>query len=260
MKFEHHPNYEVKFASATYGTIYSSEPAFYISFGINENGLLLMWLGDIAKLPETEQYYLRSENVPSDHHIGSEFYEGQIEVKFTEEAPENRLFRLRSELNEASRSSLGFPIFQVSSEVLDSAILVRDPIFDTKTSRAQVAQALNDVYVESLEVSQFKKHLEAQDVDVSNIKGIKLLEQLMITLGYSDDLRELMKPFYLIYDLRVSQSHLMPTNSRREKVNSVSARLGMDDKAKFSEIYEKLREALYETLTVMEATLKGRPS
>jgi hypothetical protein len=260
LKFEHHPNYEVKFASATYGTIYSSEPAFYISFGINENGLLVMWLGDIAKLPETEQYYLRSENVPSDHHIGSEFYEGQIEVKFTEEAPENRLFRLRSELNEASRSSLGFPVFQVSSEILDSAILVRDPIFDTKTSRAQVAQALNDVYVESLEASQLKKHLKAQDVDVSNIKGIKLLERLMITLGYSNDLRELMKPFYLIYDLRVAQSHLMTTDSRREKVNSVSARLGMDDKATFSDIYEKLRESLDEALTVMEATLKGRPS
>ncbi len=239
---------------------YSSEPSFYISFGINENGLFVMWLGDIAKLPETEQYYLRSENVPSDHHIGSEFYEGQIEAKFTEEAPENKLFRLRSELNEASRSSLGFPIFQVSSEILDSAILVRDPIFDTKTSRAQVAQALNDVYVESLEAGQLKKHVKAQDVDVSNIKGIKLLEQLMITLGYSDDLRELMKSFYLIYDLLVSQSHLMTTNARREKVNSVAARLGMDDKATFADIYEKIRDALCETLIKMEATLKGPSS
>ena len=260
LKFEHHPNYEVKFASATYGTIYSSEPGFYISFGINENGLLVMWLGDIAKLPETEQYYLRSENMPSDHHIGSEFYEGQIEVKFTDEAPENRLFRLRSELNEASRSSLGFPIFQVSSEILDSASLVRVPVFDTKTSCAQVAQALNDVYVESLEANKLKKHLKAQDVDVSNIKGIKLLEQLMITLEYSDDLRELMKPFYLIYDLRVSQSHLMSTISRRDKVRSVSAQLGMDDKATFSDIYEKLRDALNETLIKVEASLKGRSS
>ena len=65
-----------------------------------------------------------------------------------------------------------------------------------------------------------------------------------------------MRPFYLIYDLRVSQSHLMTTNSRREKVNSVSARLGMNDNAAFSDIYEKLRESLDETLTVMEATLK----
>ena len=260
LKFEHHPNYEVKFASETYGTIYSTEPGFYISFGINENSLLVMWLGDIAKLPESEQYYLRSENVPSDHHIGSEFYEGQIEAKLTEEAPENRLFQLRSELNETSRSSLGFSIFQVSSEILDSAILVRNPIFDTKASRAQVALALNDVYVESLESSQLKIHLKAQGVDVSNIRGIKLLEQLMITLGYSNDLQELMKPFYLIYDLRVSQSHLMSTNSRRRRVNSVSARLGMDDNATFSDIYAKLRVTLDRALTIIEATLKGPPS
>ena len=258
LKFEHHPNYEVSFASATYGTIYSSKPSFYISFGINENGLLVMWLGDIAKLPETEQYYLRSENVPSDHHIGSEFYEGQIEVKFTEEAPENKIFRLRSELNEASRGFLGFPIFQVSGEVLDSARQVRDPVFDTKASRAQVAQALNDVYVESLETNHLKNHLKAQGLDVSKVKGIKALEQLMITLGYSGDLRDLMKPFYLIYDLRVSQSHLMSAISRRDKVRSVSARLGLDEEATFSDIYVKLRSDLDETLVIMEATIRGR--
>lgn len=37
-----------------------------------------MWLGDIARLPDAEQYYLRSENIDSDHSIGSEFYDGQI--------------------------------------------------------------------------------------------------------------------------------------------------------------------------------------
>jgi hypothetical protein len=56
-------------ASTTYGTIYAS----IIAFGINKHGKLVMWLGDIAKLPESEQYYLRSENVASDHCKGSEF-------------------------------------------------------------------------------------------------------------------------------------------------------------------------------------------
>lgn len=260
LKFEHHPNYEVKFASATYGTIYSLDPGFYISFGINENGLLVMWLGDIAKLPEAEQFYLRSENVPSDHHIGSEFYEGQIEVKFTEEAPENKLFRLRSDVNEASRSSLGFPIFQVSSEILASASLVRNPVFDTKTGRAQVAQALNDVYVESLETGLLKTYLKAQDVNVSDMKGIKLLEQLITNLGYSDDLRGLMKPFYLVYDLRVAQSHLMSAESRDKKVRSVSDRLGLHEEATFSDVYEMLRDTLSESMEIIDVTLKDPSS
>jgi hypothetical protein len=82
LKYDASPNYEVKFASTTYGTIHGE--GFYISFGINRNGKVFMWLGDIARLSEAEQYYLISENVPSDHSIGSEFYDGQIECVFTE--------------------------------------------------------------------------------------------------------------------------------------------------------------------------------
>jgi hypothetical protein len=74
LKYDASPNCRVKFASPTYGTI--DGEAFSISFGINKNGKVIMWLGDIAKLPEPEQYYLRSENVESDHSIGSEFYDG----------------------------------------------------------------------------------------------------------------------------------------------------------------------------------------
>lgn len=76
-KFDTLPGYKVRFASQSYGTIDMQESS--ISFGINRHGKIILWLGDVAKLPDTEQYYLRSENVPSDHAIGSEFYDGQIE-------------------------------------------------------------------------------------------------------------------------------------------------------------------------------------
>jgi hypothetical protein len=64
LKYESAPAYTVKFASTTYGTI--DGDGFYISFGINKNGKVFMWLGDLAKLPEPEQFYLKSENVASD--------------------------------------------------------------------------------------------------------------------------------------------------------------------------------------------------
>ena len=70
-KYDSLPGYSVRFASATYGSI--DAPDWDISFGINKSGKVIMWLGDIAKLPLNEQHYLRSENVPSDHDIGSEF-------------------------------------------------------------------------------------------------------------------------------------------------------------------------------------------
>jgi len=89
LKYDASPSYRVKFVSPTYGDIMTE--MFAIPFGINKNGKLVMWLGDIAKLPEEEQYYLRSENVASDHAIGSDFYDGQIECVFTE--PSRDLFR-----------------------------------------------------------------------------------------------------------------------------------------------------------------------
>jgi hypothetical protein len=108
LKYDASPSYEVKFASTTYGTIYGKD--FYISFGINRNGKVIMWLGDLAKLPESEQYYLRSENVQSDHSIASEFYDGQIDVQFTDRTAEDELFGLRSEFIAAVSHKLGVKI------------------------------------------------------------------------------------------------------------------------------------------------------
>jgi hypothetical protein len=72
--FYNHPDYAVSFASDTYGTIYMKNR--YISFGLNEHGKLIMWLGDLNDLERRDQVMLQAHNVPSDHSIGCEFYEG----------------------------------------------------------------------------------------------------------------------------------------------------------------------------------------
>ncbi len=83
LKYDSSPTYRLSFASTTYGEIRRGDD-FSMPFGINKNGKVIMWLGDIARLPDAEQYYLRSENIESDHSIGSEFYDGQIECIFTD--------------------------------------------------------------------------------------------------------------------------------------------------------------------------------
>lgn len=92
VKYDSHPSYRVQFASKTYGTIWCNDD-FSVPFGINKYEKIVMWLGDISRLPTKEQYYLRSENVISDHCIGSEFYDGQIECIFTDLTPEDKLFK-----------------------------------------------------------------------------------------------------------------------------------------------------------------------
>lgn len=137
LKYDSSPSYRVQFASTTYGTIYTGDE--YISFGINKNGLVVMWLGDIAKMPQTEQYYLLSENVPSDHSIGSEFYDGQIECKFTDVSRENQLFKARSTFIEASFKRFGIKIAHLDDEVMSLALAFNAPVVDTDKERRHVA-------------------------------------------------------------------------------------------------------------------------
>ena len=56
-----------------------------------------MWLGDLDELSKRDLQMLAAHNIDSDHDIGSEFYEGQIEVIFTKVSQEKRLIREQSQ-------------------------------------------------------------------------------------------------------------------------------------------------------------------
>lgn len=110
-----------------------------------------MWLGDIAELPEGEQYYLRSENVPSDHAIGSEFYEGQIDCVFTPPSTESELFAARSEFLAACATVFSSKIAHLDQEVYDIALSFNAPVVDTPKERRHAADSLNKIYIESFD-------------------------------------------------------------------------------------------------------------
>jgi len=245
LKYDVHPSYRVAFASSTYGSIRQGND-FDIPFGINRNGLLVMWLGDIAQLPENEQFYLRSENVPSDHSIGSEFYDGQIECKFTDQTPEDQLFEQRSRLLEAGFSRFGRKIAHLEKEVLDLAISVRRPVVDTPAEQRNVADALNKVYLESFDNKALACILEAFGQDVTKLGSgrIKRLQKLTELLHPEDDIAVLMSPLYVLYDLRVAYSHLGSHEGQQEKLRFVKQRLKLSEGADFLCVYDALLPAL----------------
>ena len=123
LKYDVHPSYRVVFNSSTYGSIRQGGDS-EIPFGINRHGRLVMWLGDIARLPETEQFYLRSENVQSDHSIGCEFYDWQIECRFTDCTLEDQLFEQRSRFLEVCFTRFGQKVAHLEKEFLDLAISI----------------------------------------------------------------------------------------------------------------------------------------
>ena len=255
LKYDVHPSYRVTFASRTYGSIRQGDD-FDIPFGINKNGRLVMWLGDIARLPENEQFYLRSENAPSDHSIGSEFYDGQIECKFTDRTPEDQLFEQRSRLLEACFSRFGQKIAHLEKEVLDLAISIRRPVVDTPVERRNVADSLNKVYLESLDNKALETLLSANGQDAGKLGSLKRLQKLVETVAHTADIPKVMSPLYVLYDLRVAYSHLGSDDGQETKLNFVRQRLGLASDADLFAIYDmllpELRAAFSKLADVLE--------
>lgn len=255
LKYDADPAYKVSFASTTYGTI-DMESA-YISFGINKNGKVVMWLGDIAKLPEPEQYYLRSENVPSDHSIGCEFYDGQIECIYTPLSREQTLFAARSAFFEACAAKFGIKIAYLDAEVLDLALGFNGPVIDSEQTRKQAADTLNRIYVESIDNGALGSIMTRAGLDPKNLGGLKRLQAALGTLALGGELASLLSPFFVLYDLRVAYSHLGSADSTVARLKTVTDRLGLEDGAGLLAIYDALVAALTASLETLTALVKS---
>jgi hypothetical protein len=255
LKYDASPDYEVKFASTTYGTIYGTiyGKDFYISFGINKKGKVIMWLGDLAKLPESEQYYLRSENVPSDHSIASEFYDGQIGVQFTNRTAEDELFGLRSEFIAAISGKLGVKIAHLDDEVINVAVGFNPPLLDTLKERRHVADTLNKIYVESWDNAALGKAIASRGGDPGSLGTLKRLQMVLEKLAPAAGIPSLMSPLFVLYDFRVAASHLTSEKTATEMMKKVTDRLALAEGSDLQMIYARLIEELLKSFK----TLKG---
>lgn len=248
LKYDTHPKYAVRFASRTYGDIDTGDS--YIPFGINKHGRVVMWLGDIAKLPKPEQYYLCSENVPSDHSIGSEFYDGQIECKFTDLPPEDELFKARSLFVEYVFKQAGKKIAQLDKEVIDLTASFNAPVIDTAKERRHVADTLNKIYLESLDNGALGDLLKDLGGDPAKLGSLKRLQGVMeVWADGRFNVPAILSPLYVLYDLRVAYSHLTSADKATEILGKVTRRLGLSDTATLSEIYDGLIAELTKSFT-----------
>lgn len=242
LKFDSAPGYRLDFASRTYGQIITEDNS--IPFGINRHDKLVLWLGDIATLPESEQYYLRSENVESDHSIGSEYYEAQLECKFTDPTGESELLALRSKFLEACRSRYGATIAHLETEVVDLALAFNAPIVDTPKERRNVADSLNKIHVESLSSAALGDLLIKDGRDPGNLGNLKRLQMLLEPLGAPGEIKTLMSPFFVAYDLRVACLHLNSAEGSVKTLRTVTDRLGIAEDSGLLDIYAALAASL----------------
>lgn len=231
LKYIHHPQYGLDIGADTFGYIYKGDE-HYISFGINENNKVIMWLGDIIDLNVEEQFYLRSENIPSDHSIGSEFYEAQIEVRWAEASAEGKMLKKRLEFNEKVRDNYNLAVAQLDTETLRVAKNIRKLLVNTNDAFKDLIIPLNELFVEAINNKDISKDLKQKypelKEELKGKKGIKLLQLWLEKNTTGIDVNVEIAPLFVLYDLRLVSAHLYSDDSREELLESCCTRLGLE--------------------------------
>ncbi len=259
LKYMHHPSYGIDIAANTYGYIYNSNGEHMISFGINENDRVIMWLLDIQGLDVNEQYYLRSENIPSDHSISSEFYEAQIEVKWAEGGLEKQLLNKRIGFNEKVLSQYNLALSQLDTETIRISKKIQKVILDTEDAFKDLIIPLNELLVEAINNKDIRNYLilnfsEYKDKkEIKNMKGIKLFQKWLEHHTEGIDVSLEIAPLFVLYDLRLVSAHLYPDADREKLLSYCCERIGLSsDERNYRKIAEVIVQKLvkmYEKLT-----------
>ena len=231
------------FASDTYGTI--GGDTFSISFGINKNGSVLMWVGDIMhNIPQKEQFYLLVENIDPEGDVDSELYQAQINAKFTEPPLEIKTLNTVEKLNSVFESKFSCFLYKERSieERIDEARRYKRIIMNDLDDFKRFITELNEIINESTNNAALRALLSSRGVDFEKgSKGNKLLEKVYSSV--LSDTNNLIAPFFFLYDLRLWAAHTGQDDVLAEVVN----KLGLPADSEFKAVLDALLEAILQS-------------
>lgn len=245
-KYSQHPDYKLDLFSETYGNI-SYKDEWILSFGVNRNNKVIFWLGDIDTLPDNEKYYLRSENISSDHDIQSEFYDAQIDVQWSEPSKQSQTFHLRKDFGDLVLMKYSFDFYMLEGEVSDVISNLHRPVFWEDKHVGPVIESFNRIFVESINNKAIKSDIKSanSEADINNKGSLKIFELWLEQRLLCNESKDIMCPFYVLYDFRILTCHLQSSERQIETLTSINKRLGLaDDNKNYELIYDVLIEKL----------------
>jgi len=254
--YNSHPDYSVQLYSFSSGNIYyKGSPLFNWGFGINRNGKIFKWLGDLSedfksKKMEPHLKRFQASNIDSDHDIASKFYLSQnpftIEDAFQESDNENKIFSLKNRFEESVKKKFGLVLSKLDIEHLSD--YYKHPILNEREQIFSSYLSLNKYLIENLEQDSLRSYLHQNgysEKDLKGLKSIKLFERfLKIVLG-KENIDDLMTPVYVLYDLRQLHGHLSD-KSFATKYNFCKKRLGTHHKIRDFTLFQKVITVIIE--------------
>jgi hypothetical protein len=207
VRYLYDPRFSCDFVSDTYGTIYGSE--FTISFGINPDGYVIVWLGDLMNaVPKREQFYWLVENIAPRGNLASEFYDAQINVKFTDPPEAIKCFNAVSKLNDSFHTKFNTLLYKERSieSRIEEARRYKRLIMESQDDFKRFVSEVNEIITENTNNANLRALLASKSIDVpKGSKGNKLLELVFSNLLGDESNR--IAPFFYLYDLRLWADH-----------------------------------------------------
>ncbi len=243
IKYLYDSRFYCDFTSETYGTIGNND--FHISFGINKNGSVLMWLGDImSQTPQKEQFYLLVENKEPEGEAASEFYEAQVNAQFTEPPLEIKTLNKIEKLNSAFEAKYACFLYKERSieERIDEARRYKRIHMNDIDDFKRFITELNEIINESTNNTALRQLLDTKGVAYEKgSKGNKLLEKVYTSiLGDKDNT---IAPFFYLYDLRLWSAH----TGKEEILREVTGKLGLHKSVELKDIFDALLSAIHQS-------------
>lgn len=251
-KYMMHEEYPMNYFDAG-GRIRFSN-GFSLEYGINRNGKVLCWLGDLDKIPEKERYYLRSENIPSDHDVVSGLYL-QSRLDFPAgKTREQELTKATRELVAVSRKTLGRDLHMHSRETIKISQSLARPVIWDRT----LMLPINDLFkvcVESFEIKFLRKNAISMGAMFKSNAPLYAILQKWLELRFKMDAEEISAPLRVLNTWRNALDHKWSEQSSR-RLEECYELMGLRGDARtFENLYVRMVEGLIRSFRCITGTI-----
>lgn len=243
---------------------YSVEPGYIrnlhfwgIAYGVNSEGNLHVWLGDLGHLPDDEQLHWKAHNVAPSGGLSEEFRAGQLYAQFVDlDRIEHRILRRRSQINECFKHIYGFPLF-LDPQPEQAYILrtLHEPVTTEQQELHEQLLTLCKLFQDSIAVKQLasimKNKSAITDAKGERVPPIAVLDTFLneqFGNDYTSDL--VVKPLRLLQQLRSSSGAAHRINV--EDLQKVMRSLDVSDSAATGEVFVAIASRVDTALAELE--------
>ena len=127
---------------------------------------------------------------------------------------------------------------------------------DSEKERRHIADALNKIYIESFDVGSLGDVLETLGESPKNLGSLKRLQRILELTFPDTEVSTVMAPLFVLYDLRVSYSHLGSDAGTDKELQSIQERLNLSGRFNFFTVYKKIVRELSNSFNTIDALFK----